>query len=177
MSEELKIDISNPPDYSPSTAVALIANDKEEKKSEKLKKLLGRRELYKNYRLLGFNQYQSAIKAGYQHNLAKKACTELEPYVEFASELIKAGIDTQCVASKIKDQLEAESIIATRGGIIKDADWVARDKALDKALRFLVPEKKDSHKDFGGVQININLSAPAVMEKPIEVKADASQTV
>ena len=164
MNEEKSFNINIPSEGSPSQAI--IAN--KDKTIARLKNNLTRREFYKTYRLNGFKPYEAAIKAGYSHEVASHTGTYLEPYCDFAAELIKAGIDSQVVAKRLNDQLNAESIVATRGGIIKDADWVARDKALDKALRFLVPEKKESHKDYGGIQININLTPSApVIEKPV----------
>ena len=150
----------------PTPSEVIIRNCKRE--VEKIKSQWYKIERYKEFRKAGLEPKDAATKAGFSALIVSQAISRLEPFFNFSYELVAVGINNKTLADKLKEQLNAESIIATKSGIIKDADWVARDKALDKALKYLVPEKKAEVEDRSNVQITINIPTANV---PIDITA------
>lgn len=147
-----------------------------------------RQQKYKKNRLLGMNQYNAAIAAGYSENSARNHTTELEKRVKIEDVLERKGLTDEVLVAKHKELLDAykliivngEAILIEKGGI-KQPELFIQIKALELAykLKNHLKEKIEHSGKIEGGERNIliirdgNGNKTETLARPICVQQEA----
>ena len=102
-----------------------------------------RQQLYKKFRLSGMNAYQSAVKAGYSHNTAIHAYTNIEKRLNFDDLMVKHGLDDESLLGVLKQGVQVKGM-------------TGEPTAVTKGFLEIAFKLKGKLKDSGGKeQLNI----------------------